>query len=136
MFNVYLQVVVGDNLPRVFNSPYSANASLDYNPIHRMSTDYRVGRQLGTHDPCFTFGLLPLSSYLQKHDMYVLFYPHRQRQSGLSPATSEINLFPRSTSPVAAPVSGMVVPRTRFSTYESMLRRRAELNNPVRSPKL
>lgn len=61
-----LQVGVGDNLPRAFNSPYSANASLDYNPIHRMS-EYRVGNQLQTLIHCFTFGVLSLSSYLEKH---------------------------------------------------------------------
>lgn len=62
-----LQVGVGDNFPRVFNSPYSANASLEYNPIHRMSTEYRVGNQLKMLIPCFTFGVLPLTSYLEKH---------------------------------------------------------------------
>ncbi|TNM92405.1 hypothetical protein fugu_019417 [Takifugu bimaculatus] len=87
------RVGVGDSFPRVFNSPYSANASLDYNPIHRMS-EYRL-------------------------------------QSGMSPATSEVNLFTRSTSPVGVPVPTMAASRTRFSTYESMLRRRAELNNPM-----
>lgn len=56
-----------------------------------------------------------------------------QLQSGMSPATSEVNLFTHSTSPVGVPVPTMATSRTRFSTYESMLRRRAELNNPVRS---
>lgn len=66
MFNVCLQVGVGDNFPRVFNSPYSTNASLDYNPIHRMS-DYRVGNQLETLSHCFTFVVLSVTSYLEKH---------------------------------------------------------------------
>ncbi|CAG00970.1 unnamed protein product [Tetraodon nigroviridis] len=88
------RVVFGDSLPRVFNSPYSANASLDYNPIHRMS-EYRL-------------------------------------QSGLSSANSEVNLFTRSTSSgnhSCARHGG--APHPNSPLYESMLRRRAELNNPM-----
>ncbi|XP_056146795.1 peripherin-like isoform X2 [Lampris incognitus] len=82
-----------DSPPRVFNSPY-ATASMEYNPMYRMS-EFKV-------------------------------------QGGLSPATSELNLFSynsRSTSPVPTPT--LTSPRTHFSTYDALTRRRAEVNNSV-----
>nr|XP_054600651.1 cingulin-like protein 1 [Nothobranchius furzeri] len=55
---------------------------------------------------------------------------------GLSPSTSELNLYSfnsRSTSPVG--VSSTLVPsRTRFSTYDSLMRRRNDVNNTVVAP--
>ncbi|MEQ2245667.1 hypothetical protein ILYODFUR_030333, partial [Ilyodon furcidens] len=50
-------------------------------------------------------------------------------QGGLSPATSEMNLYSfnnRSTSPIGVPTPT----RTRFSTYDT-LRRRTDMNNTV-----
>lgn len=83
-----------DSPPRVFNSPYSTNTSLDYNPPYRMS-EFKV-------------------------------------QGGLSPATSEMNLYfnSRSTSPIGVPGTTLTAPRARFSTYDT-LRRRTEVNNTV-----
>uniref|UniRef100_A0A8C5HDK4 Cingulin-like protein 1 n=1 Tax=Gouania willdenowi TaxID=441366 RepID=A0A8C5HDK4_GOUWI len=52
--------------------------------------------------------------------------------SGLSPATSEMNLLSfnsRSTSPIPAPTLGNA--RPRFSAYDSLVRRRTEVINPV-----
>ncbi|KAG7498502.1 cingulin 1 isoform X3 [Solea senegalensis] len=87
---------VVDSPPRVFNSPYTTTASMDYNPVYRMS-EYKV-------------------------------------QSGLSPATSEMNLYSmnnRSTSPVGINTSAnLTTQRSRFSTYDT-LRRRPEVNVPV-----
>ncbi|XP_071402519.1 myosin heavy chain, embryonic smooth muscle isoform-like, partial [Centroberyx affinis] len=83
-----------DSPPRVFNSPYTTTASMEYNPMYRMS-EFKV-------------------------------------QGGLSPATSELNLFSynsRSTSPVPTPT--LTSPRPRFSTYDSLNRRRAEVTNTV-----
>uniref|UniRef100_A0A3B5Q4S3 Cingulin-like protein 1 n=1 Tax=Xiphophorus maculatus TaxID=8083 RepID=A0A3B5Q4S3_XIPMA len=54
-------------------------------------------------------------------------------QGGLSPATSEMNLFSfnsRSTSPIGMPTPSLTSQRTRFSTYDT-LRRRPEMNNTV-----
>uniref|UniRef100_A0A3B3XD19 Myosin tail domain-containing protein n=1 Tax=Poecilia mexicana TaxID=48701 RepID=A0A3B3XD19_9TELE len=54
-------------------------------------------------------------------------------QGGLSPATSEMNLYSfnsRSTSPIGLPTSTLTGQRTRFSTYDT-LRRRPEINNTV-----
>ncbi|KAM4720610.1 uncharacterized protein FYW61_015965 [Anableps anableps] len=54
-------------------------------------------------------------------------------QGGLSPATSEMNLYgfnSRSTSPIGVPNPTLVAPRARFSTYDT-LRRRPEMNNTV-----
>nr|XP_043868860.1 uncharacterized protein LOC122758656 [Solea senegalensis] len=86
---------VVDSPPRVFNSPYTTTASMDYNPVYRMS-EYKV-------------------------------------QSGLSPATSEMNLYSmnnRSTSPVGINTSAnLTTQRSRFSTYDT-LRRRPEVNVP------
>ncbi|KAF3848754.1 hypothetical protein F7725_015251 [Dissostichus mawsoni] len=79
---------VVDSPPRVFNSPYSTTASMDYNPMHRMS-EFKV-------------------------------------PGGISPATSEMNLYSfnsRSTSPPP-----------RFSAYETLVKRRAEVNNHVMAP--
>ncbi|XP_077353894.1 uncharacterized protein LOC144002483 isoform X4 [Festucalex cinctus] len=73
--------------PRVFNSPYSMNASADY--------------------------------------MY---------KSGISPATSELNLHTfnsRSNSPVPMGGSGLIPPRTRYSALDSLLKRRNDVPNPV-----
>ncbi|KAK1883446.1 Cingulin-like protein 1 [Dissostichus eleginoides] len=83
---------VVDSPPRVFNSPYSTTASMDYNPMHRMS-EFKVS-------------------------------------GGISPATSEMNLYSfnsRSTSPVGTPT----LTRPRFSAYETLVKRRAEVNNHV-----
>ncbi|XP_028274093.1 cingulin-like protein 1 isoform X2 [Parambassis ranga] len=55
-------------------------------------------------------------------------------QGGLSPATSELNLYSfnsRSTSPVGVPTPTLISPRPRFSAYDSLVRRRAEVNNTV-----
>ncbi|XP_034565653.1 cingulin-like protein 1 isoform X4 [Notolabrus celidotus] len=49
---------------------------------------------------------------------------------GLSPATSELNLYSfnsRSTSPVGLPSHNS---RPRYSAYDSLMRRRTEMNNP------
>ncbi|XP_070781219.1 cingulin-like [Enoplosus armatus] len=57
-------------------------------------------------------------------------YRMSEFKSGLSPATSEMNLYSfnsRSTSPVGTPT---LTSRPRFSTYD-MLKRRPEMNNPV-----
>lgn len=48
----------------------------------------------------------------------------------MSPATSELNLFSRSTSPVGINPPNFI-PRPRYSAYDSLLRRRTELNNAV-----
>ncbi|XP_010790956.1 interactor of constitutive active ROPs 2, chloroplastic [Notothenia coriiceps] len=83
---------VVDSPPRVFNSPYSATTSMDYNPKHRMS-EFKV-------------------------------------PGGISPATSEMNLYSfnsRSTSPVCTPTQT----RPRFSAYDTLVKRRAEVNNHV-----
>ncbi|XP_041826558.1 cingulin-like protein 1 [Melanotaenia boesemani] len=55
-------------------------------------------------------------------------------QGGLSPSTSEMNLLSfnsRSTSPVGIPTSTLASSRTRFSAYDTLMRRRAEVNNTV-----
>ncbi|KAK5878533.1 hypothetical protein CesoFtcFv8_023932 [Champsocephalus esox] len=86
---------VVDSPPRVFNSPYSTTASMDYNPMHRMS-EFKV-------------------------------------PGGISPATSEMNLYgfnSRSTSPVGTPT----LTRPRYSAYETLVKRRAEVNNHVVAP--
>lgn len=85
---------------------------------------------------CIT--LVPIStmdSQIEKIPMQTLSV--FQVQGGLSPATSEMNLYSmnyRSTSPVGvAATANLVAPRTRFSTYDT-LRRRPEVNtqlNPV-----
>ncbi|XP_007576219.2 cingulin-like protein 1 isoform X4 [Poecilia formosa] len=57
-------------------------------------------------------------------------------QGGLSPATSEMNLYSfnsRSTSPIGLPTSTLTGQRTRFSTYDT-LRRRPEINNTQVAP--
>ncbi|XP_029299857.1 cingulin-like protein 1 isoform X1 [Cottoperca gobio] len=90
---------VVDSPPRVFNSPYTTTASIDYNPMYRMSEFKSL--------------------------------------SGLSPATSEMNLYSfnsRSTSPVGMPTPTLNSPRPRFSAYDSLLKRRTEVNNPVMAP--
>lgn len=61
--------------------------------------------------------------------------PHLHVQGGLSPATSEMNLYnfnSRSTSPVGIPTPTLTINRPRFSAYDSLLKRRTEVNNPVR----
>ncbi|GLD56743.1 uncharacterized protein AKAME5_000904900, partial [Lates japonicus] len=83
-----------DSPPRVFNSPYTTAASMDYNPMYRMS-EFKV-------------------------------------QGGLSPSTSEMNLYSfnsRSTSPVGIPTPTLTSPRPRFSAYDTLVKRRAEVNN-------
>lgn len=53
----------------------------------------------------------------------------------MSPATSEMNLFgfnSRSTSPVGMSTPTLNSPRTRISAYDTLLKRRAEVNNTVR----
>ncbi|XP_034457410.1 cingulin-like isoform X1 [Hippoglossus hippoglossus] len=85
---------VVDSPPRVFNSPYTTTASMDYNPMYRMS-EFKA-------------------------------------PSGLSPATSEMNLYgfnSRSTSPVGIPSSNFPPQRTRFSAYDTLVKRRAEVNH-------
>ncbi|XP_062269177.1 cingulin-like [Platichthys flesus] len=85
---------VVDSPPRVFNSPYTTAASMDYNPMYRMS-EFKA-------------------------------------PSGLSPATSEMNLYSfnsRSTSPVGVPSSSFTAPRSRFSAYDTLVKRRAEVNH-------
>ncbi|KAM9338374.1 uncharacterized protein ABDE67_017932 [Symphorus nematophorus] len=55
-------------------------------------------------------------------------------QGGLSPSTSEMNLYSfnsRSTSPVGIPTPTLTSPRPRYSAYDTLLKRRTELNNPV-----
>ncbi|XP_072228007.1 uncharacterized protein [Leuresthes tenuis] len=55
-------------------------------------------------------------------------------QGGLSPATSEMNLHPfnsRSTSPIPTPT--LNPSRPRFSAYDTLMRRRADVNNSVAS---
>uniref|UniRef100_A0A671VT44 Myosin tail domain-containing protein n=2 Tax=Sparus aurata TaxID=8175 RepID=A0A671VT44_SPAAU len=61
---------------------------------------------------------------------------HRMSEfkGGLSPATSEMNLYnfnSRSTSPVGIPTPTLTINRPRFSAYDSLLKRRTEVNNPV-----
>ncbi|XP_075885380.1 uncharacterized protein LOC142890323 isoform X2 [Nelusetta ayraudi] len=105
------RVGVIDSPQRVFNSPYSSALSLDYNPVNRMS-EFKV-------------------------------------QGTLSPATSEMNLYTRSISP--GPMGGALTPlspiptltpmgqlgqlgqprQQRFSTYDTLLRRRTDFSNPV-----
>ncbi|KAM9820224.1 uncharacterized protein ACB057_000824 [Neosynchiropus ocellatus] len=84
-----------DSPPRVFNSPYATTASMEYNPMHRMS-DFK---------------------------------------GGLSPATSEMNLFSytsRSTSPVPLSTSSALISnRPRFSAYDSLLKRRTDTNHSL-----
>lgn len=57
--------------------------------------------------------------------------PVLQFQGGLSPATSELNLYNRSSSPVGIPMPIVPAPRQRFSTYDTLVRRRTEFNNPI-----
>ncbi|KAM6903058.1 uncharacterized protein FYW49_016566 [Xenentodon cancila] len=55
-------------------------------------------------------------------------------QGGLSPATSEMNLYSfnsRSTSPVGVPTPSAASHRHRFSAYDTLLKRRTEVNNMV-----
>ncbi|XP_044029964.1 cingulin-like protein 1 isoform X4 [Siniperca chuatsi] len=55
-------------------------------------------------------------------------------QGGLSPTTSEMNLYSfnsRSTSPVGMVTPTLTSPRTRFSAYDTLVKRRTELNNTV-----
>ncbi|XP_043952696.1 myosin-3 isoform X3 [Gambusia affinis] len=57
-------------------------------------------------------------------------------QGGLSPATSEMNLYSynsRSTSPIGMATPSLTAQRTRFSTYDT-LRRRSEMNNTHVAP--
>ncbi|XP_030599132.1 uncharacterized protein LOC115789761 [Archocentrus centrarchus] len=52
----------------------------------------------------------------------------------LSPATSEMNLYTfnsRSTSPVGIQMPTAPTPRPRFSAYDTLVRRRSEVNNTV-----
>ncbi|XP_068562106.1 cingulin-like protein 1 [Cebidichthys violaceus] len=52
--------------------------------------------------------------------------------SGLSPATSEMNMYSfnsRSTSPVGS--SSLNTPRPRFSAYDSLVKRRGEVNSTL-----
>lgn len=58
--------------------------------------------------------------------------PHLQVQGGLSPATSEMNLYNRSTSPIGIPMPNLTNPRPRLSAYDTLLKRRTELNTTVR----
>ncbi|XP_065822072.1 myosin heavy chain, embryonic smooth muscle isoform isoform X3 [Labrus bergylta] len=54
-------------------------------------------------------------------------------QSGLSPATSEMNLYGfnnRSTSPVGLPTPTLTHSRPRYSAYDTLLKRRNEANIP------
>ncbi|XP_031133399.1 cingulin-like protein 1 [Sander lucioperca] len=58
-------------------------------------------------------------------------------QGGLSPATSDMNIYSynsRSTSPVGMATSTLINPRPRFSAYDTLVKRRAEVNNPVVVP--
>ncbi|KAF3702328.1 Cingulin-like protein 1 Junction-associated coiled-coil protein Paracingulin [Channa argus] len=87
---------VADSPIRVFNSPYSAAGSIDYNHMYRMS-EYKG-------------------------------------PSILSPANSEVNMFgynSRSTSPVGLSTPTLTSPRNRVSAYDTLLKRRAEVNNTV-----
>ncbi|XP_039636356.1 uncharacterized protein LOC120545814 isoform X1 [Perca fluviatilis] len=59
-------------------------------------------------------------------------------QGGLSPSTSEMNMYSynsRSTSPVGMGMgmatSTLINSRPRFSAYDTLVKRRAEVNNPV-----
>ncbi|XP_028457974.1 rac guanine nucleotide exchange factor JJ [Perca flavescens] len=57
-------------------------------------------------------------------------------QGGLSPSTSEMNMYSynsRSTSPVGMGMgtSTLISSRPRFSAYDTLVKRRAEVNNPV-----
>ncbi|PWA16007.1 hypothetical protein CCH79_00017749, partial [Gambusia affinis] len=57
-------------------------------------------------------------------------------QGGLSPATSEMNLYSynsRSSSPIGMATPSLTAQRTRFSTYDT-LRRRSEMNNTHVAP--
>nr|XP_046232034.1 myosin-9-like isoform X2 [Scatophagus argus] len=62
---------------------------------------------------------------------YSSIYRMSEFKGGLSPATSEMNLFNRSSSPVGVPTPTLTSPRLRFSAYDSLLKRRTELNNTV-----
>uniref|UniRef100_A0A3Q1B252 Myosin tail domain-containing protein n=1 Tax=Amphiprion ocellaris TaxID=80972 RepID=A0A3Q1B252_AMPOC len=62
---------------------------------------------------------------------YNPMYRMSEFKGGLSPATSEMNLYgfnSRSTSPVP---STNLAPRPRFSAYDTLVRRRAEANTTV-----
>ncbi|XP_067429895.1 myosin-14 isoform X2 [Thunnus thynnus] len=55
-------------------------------------------------------------------------------QGGLSPSTSEMNLYSfnsRSSSPVGMTTPTLISPRTRFSAYDTLMKRRTEVNNTV-----
>ncbi|XP_042250915.1 cingulin-like isoform X5 [Thunnus maccoyii] len=58
----------------------------------------------------------------------------KQVQGGLSPSTSEMNLYSfnsRSSSPVGMTTPTLISPRTRFSAYDTLMKRRTEVNNTV-----
>ncbi|XP_071321958.1 myosin heavy chain, embryonic smooth muscle isoform [Trachinotus anak] len=65
---------------------------------------------------------------------YNPMYRMSEFKGGLSPATSEMNLYSfnsRSTSPVGIPTPTLSSPRPRFSAYDTLVKRRAEVNNTV-----
>ncbi|XP_041816586.1 uncharacterized protein LOC121623380 [Chelmon rostratus] len=65
---------------------------------------------------------------------YNPMYRVSEFKGGLSPATSEMNLYSfnsRSTSPVGLPTPTLTSPRPRFSAYDSLVKRRTEINNTV-----
>ncbi|XP_070707122.1 cingulin-like protein 1 [Pempheris klunzingeri] len=62
---------------------------------------------------------------------YVPTYRTSEYKGGLSPATSEMNLYglnSRSTSPVGLPTPTLAS-RSRFSAYESLVKRRTEISS-------
>lgn len=133
---------LADRPPRVFNSPYTTT-SLDYNPIYRMS-EFKVCSSAETLLISvqlfilllllcnFTSNLNIQNSLIAETFIDDSLKIHQIFQTGLSPATSEMNLFSRSTSPLGLPTPTAGIPRTRFSAYDSLLRRRSEFSNPVR----
>lgn len=154
---------VVDSPPRVFNSPYTTTTtSMEYNPMHRMS-DFKVCHLVSCfcifidYFICLNFSILSeivkagvWNAYMHTVDpvkkqrgiciicrgILTLFCapPLPLLQGGLSPATSEMNLYSfnsRSTSPVCLPTPTLASPRHRFSAYDSLVKRRTELNNPV-----
>ncbi|XP_047426425.1 uncharacterized protein LOC124997008 [Mugil cephalus] len=65
---------------------------------------------------------------------YNPMYRMSEFKGGLSPATSEMNLYSfnsRSTSPVSIPTPTLAAPRPRFSAYDALVRRRLDSNNTV-----
>ncbi|XP_056259595.1 cingulin-like protein 1 [Seriola aureovittata] len=90
-----------------------------------------VSDRLGVDSPPRVFN----SPYTTTSSMdYNPMYRMSEFKGGLSPATSEMNLYSynsRSTSPVGMQTPTLASPRPRFSAYDTLLKRRAEVTNTV-----